>query len=100
MSLFETRFDFEAKLNSNHSQDKCFHQFFERQAVVQPDHIAIICNGKHLTYAELNARANQLAWHLRSRGAKPETLIPICVDRSEDMAVGILGILKSGAAYV
>ncbi|MGI8494257.1 MAG: amino acid adenylation domain-containing protein, partial [Pyrinomonadaceae bacterium] len=79
---------------------RCFHKLFEAQAAADPDRTAIICNGKTLTYGELNTRANQLAHHLRELGAKPEILIPICVDRSIEMAVGILGILKSGAAYV
>jgi amino acid adenylation domain-containing protein len=100
MSIFKTRFDLEAKVNTNHLEENCYHQLFERQAAAHPDRVAIVCNGKQLTYGELNARANQLAWHLRSRGATAETLIPICVDRTEDMAIGILGILKSGAAYV
>jgi amino acid adenylation domain-containing protein len=77
-----------------------FHQLFEQQAARLPQHLAVICNDQKLTYAELNARANQLAHHLRKLGAGPEVLIPICVDRSAAMAIGILGILKSGAAYV
>ncbi len=93
MSIFKSRFAPKAEIN-------CFHQLFEHQAAIQPDRAAIICNERHLTYGELNARANQLAWYLRSKGAKPETLIPVCVDRSPEMAIGILGILKSGAAFV
>ena len=77
-----------------------FHDLFAHQAKARPQHPAVICNDQQLTYAELNARANQLAHHLRTLGAGPETLIPICVERSVAMAVGILGILKSGAAYV
>ena len=100
MSIFKSRFGSEAQPNNSQSQKNCFHQFFERQAAAQPDRVAIISRGKQFTYAELNARANQLAWYLRSRGAVPETLIPICVDRSIEMAVGVLGILKAGAAYV
>ena len=75
-------------------------QLFERQAADNPERIAITSKNGQMTYGELNERANQLAWFLRSRGAGPETLIPICVDRSADMAIGIFGILKSGAAYV
>ncbi len=75
-------------------------QLFERQAAVQPKRIAVTSKDGHTTYGELNERANQLAWFLRSQGAGPDTLIPICVDRSVDMAIGILGILKSGAAFV
>ena len=101
MSILKSRFTPEvAQKNFDLPENSCFHQLFERQAAAQPDHVAIICREKKLTYGELNNRANQLAWHLRSRGIVPETLIPICVDRSIEMAVGILGILKSGAAYV
>ncbi|MBA2736797.1 MAG: amino acid adenylation domain-containing protein [Pyrinomonadaceae bacterium] len=101
MSILKSRFGSEAPQNTfNLPENYCFHQFFEQQAAAQPDRVAIVCRGKQLTYGELNARANQLAWHLRSRGIVPETLIPICVDRSIEMAIGILGILKSGAAYV
>ncbi|MFN7949388.1 MAG: amino acid adenylation domain-containing protein [Blastocatellia bacterium] len=78
----------------------CFHQLFERQAELWPQHPAIICGEQQLTYGELNARSNQLAHHLRALGAGPETLIPVCVERSAEMAVSILGILKAGAAYV
>ncbi|HEX4945432.1 MAG TPA: amino acid adenylation domain-containing protein [Blastocatellia bacterium] len=67
---------------------------------LQPHHPAVIAREGQLTYAELNAQANQLAHYLRTHGAGPETLIPICVDRSEAMAIGILGILKAGAAFV
>ena len=78
----------------------CFHQLFERQAELWPQHPAIICGNEQLTYGELNARSNQLAHYLRTLGAGPETLIPVCVERSAEMAVSILGILKAGAAYV
>ncbi len=77
-----------------------FHDLFAQQAGARPHHPAVICNDEQLSYSELNARANQLARYLQTCGAGPETLIPICVGRSVEMAVGILGILKSGAAYV
>ncbi len=83
-----------------HPTEICCHQLFEQQVQQNSDHTAIICHNQQLTYAELNAQANQLAHHLIVLGAKPETLIPICVDRSAAMAIGILGILKSGAAFV
>ncbi len=79
---------------------KYFHELFARQAELRPQHLAVIGNEQQLRYAELNARANQLAHHLRALGAGPETLIPICVGRGVEMAIGILGILKAGAAYV
>lgn len=77
-----------------------FPQLFEEMAVTHADRVAVTAGTERLTYAELNARANQLARHLRAQGAQPETLIGICIDRSLDMAVGILGILKSGAGYL
>ncbi len=83
-----------------HPSEICWHELFQQQAARLPQHTAIICRDQELTYAELNAQANQLAHYLRALGAGPEVLIPICVDRSAAMAVGILGILKSGAAYV
>ncbi|MEJ7675692.1 MAG: AMP-binding protein [Chitinophagaceae bacterium] len=55
---------------------------------------------KQLTYKELNERANQLAHYLRSKGIREETLVPICIERSLEMIVGIFAILKAGAAYV
>jgi amino acid adenylation domain-containing protein len=76
------------------------HQLFEEMARQHPQRVAVTSKHGKLTYSQLNAKANQLAWCLSSRGAGPDVLIPICVDRSADMAIGILGILKSGAAFV
>lgn len=80
--------------------NQCFHHLFEEQVVCTPNNIAVICADQQLTYQELNDRANQLAHYLRSLGVKPETLVGICVERSLEMLVGILGILKAGGAYV
>ena len=72
-----------------------------RQQVVRtPDAVAVVYGEQSLTYAELNARANRLAHHLRSLGVKPDSLVAICVERSLEMVVGLLGILKAGGAYV
>src|SRR5262249_24775166 len=60
----------------------------------------LVFGGRELNYAELNTRANRLAHYLVAQGAGPETLVGICMERSLEMVVGILGILKSGAAYV
>ncbi len=76
------------------------HELIERQVRNTPDAIALVCREKQLTYSELNARANRLAAHLRNLGVGPETLVGICVKRSLEMVIGLLGILKSGAAYV
>ena len=81
-------------------QDKCIHQLFEEQVERAPDAVALVFEDQQLTYAQLNAKANQLAHHLRSLGVKPDTLVAICVERSLEMVIGLLGILKAGAAYV
>ena len=76
------------------------HQWFEQQASHTPEAVAVIGGDERLTYRELNARANQLAHHLRSAGVAADTLVGICVDRTPEMLVGLLGILKAGAAYL
>lgn len=75
-------------------------QMFEARAQKTPDHIAVVYGGESLTYRELNIRSNQLAHHLRSLGVGAETLVGICLERSLEMIVGLLGILKAGGAYV
>ncbi|MBD2523673.1 non-ribosomal peptide synthetase [Nostoc sp. FACHB-133] len=78
----------------------CIHELFEAQVERLPDAIAVSFEEQHLTYRELNHRANQLAHYLQSLGVKPDVLVGICVERSLEMAIGILGILKAGGAYV
>ena len=80
--------------------ERAFPLLFEAQVARTPNQPAVIYEAEKLSFAELNARANQLARHLRSLGARRESLVGICVERSLEMAVGILGILKSGAAYL
>ncbi len=84
----------------DHFTERPFSRLFEEQVTNAPNQPAVIYETETLTFAELNARANQLARHLQSLGAGAESLIGICVERSLDMAVSILGILKSGAAYL
>jgi amino acid adenylation domain-containing protein len=79
---------------------QCVHQLFETQAARTPDIAAVVFEGKSLTYAELDRRSTQLAHHLIQLGATPDSLVGICLERSLDMVVGLLGILKAGAAYV
>ncbi len=81
------------------SQD-CVQHLFETQAGRTPDATALIFQGQTLTYGELNRRANQLARHLRSAGVGPEVLVGIMMQRSFDMVVGILAVLKAGGAYL
>jgi amino acid adenylation domain-containing protein/non-ribosomal peptide synthase protein (TIGR01720 family) len=81
-------------------QDKLVTELFETQAAASPQKIALSFENEQISYQELNAKSNQLAHYLRQRGAKAEMLIPICLERGPKMIIGILGILKSGAAYV
>ncbi|MCG3119021.1 MAG: Linear gramicidin synthase subunit B [bacterium] len=80
--------------------DRCIHHVIEEQARRTPDSVAVIFNEQALTYGELNARANQLAHYLRARGVGPDVLVGICVERSLEMIIGMLGILKAGGAYL
>ena len=81
-------------------RDKCVHRLFEEQVDRTPENIAVVFGDRHLTYAQLNARANQLARHLRKLGVGSEVPVAICMERCLEMAVGILGVLKAGGAYV
>ncbi|MBV9790456.1 MAG: amino acid adenylation domain-containing protein, partial [Chloroflexi bacterium] len=78
----------------------CFHQLFEAQVEYTPDAIAVVFEDRCLTYRELNQRANQLAHQLRRHNVRPETLVAICMDRSLEIMVAILGVIKAGGAYV
>ncbi len=85
---------------ADYPKDKCIHQLFEEQAERTPDAVAVVYEDQQLTYRELNARANQLAHYLKKLGVGPDVLVGICVERSLEMIVGLLGILKAGGAYV
>ncbi|GAB1540889.1 hypothetical protein NUACC21_35580 [Scytonema sp. NUACC21] len=80
--------------------EQCIHQIFEAQVERSPDAVAVVFENQQLTYRQLNQQANQLAYHLRELGVKKEVLVGICVERSLEMVVGLLGILKAGGAYV
>jgi amino acid adenylation domain-containing protein len=88
------------KTQTDYPQDKCIHQLFEEQVEHTPDAVAVVFENEQLTYRELNQRANQLAHYLQTLGVSPEVLVGICIERSAEMIVGILGILKAGGAYV
>lgn len=79
---------------------KCVHELFAAQAELTPDGVAAVFEGESLTYRELNERANQVAHALLAKGVQPDTRIGLSVDRSLALPVGVLGILKAGAAYV
>src|SRR5829696_7453757 len=82
------------------TRDICVHHLFEAQAAKTPSALAVEFAGEQLSYAELNERANQLARHLRGLGVGPESLVGICIERSNEMLIGLLAILKAGGAFV
>ncbi|WP_413176159.1 amino acid adenylation domain-containing protein [Anabaena azotica] len=83
-----------------YSQNNCIHQVFAAQVERTPDAVAVVFENQQLTYRELNAKANQLAHHLQGMGVGPEVLVGLCVERSIELIIGIIGILKAGGAYV
>ena len=84
-----------------YSEEKIISELFEEQVRKTPNHIAVIYDTIELTYQQLNERANQLANYLKNRyNIKPDTLIALCLDRSEYMLIAILAIFKAGGAYV
>ncbi len=88
------------KTGRSYPSDQCLHEFFESQVDRTPDQLAVVFNGEHLSYRELDARANQLAHALIARGIGAETRVGLFVERSLEMVIGLLGILKAGGAYV
>ncbi|HEY9653443.1 MAG TPA: condensation domain-containing protein, partial [Coleofasciculaceae cyanobacterium] len=85
---------------AEYPQNQCIHQLFEAQVEKTPDAVAVVFEDKQLTYRQLNQQANQLAHYLQKLGVGPEVLVGICIERSLEMIVGLLGILKAGGAYV
>jgi amino acid adenylation domain-containing protein len=85
---------------ADYPQEQCIHQLFEVQVERTPDAVAVSFEGQQLTYQELNARANQLAHYLQRLDVRPGALVGVCVERSLEMVIGLLGILKAGGAYV
>ncbi len=80
--------------------EQCVHELFEKQVGKTPEAVAVVFGEEELSYGELNRRANQLAHYLRELGVKPEERVAICVERSLEMVVGLLGVMKAGGAYV
>lgn len=80
--------------------DTCVHDLFAEQAARTPDAVAATFENRSLTYRELDGRANTVANALRLRGVGPEVLVAVCIERSLDLIVGLLGVLKAGGAYV
>ncbi|QQP77975.1 amino acid adenylation domain-containing protein [Bacillus sp. TK-2] len=85
---------------TNYPKDKTIHQLFEEQVEKTPNHIAVEFEGTKMTYQELNERSNQVARWLRDKGITANTIVGIMVERSPEMIIGIMGILKSGSAYL
>ncbi|MGK7876876.1 MAG: amino acid adenylation domain-containing protein [Xenococcaceae cyanobacterium] len=90
----------ESPMQPDYLSNKCIHQLFESQVERTPDDIAVIFEEQQLTYRELNRRANQLGHYLQALQVGPEVLVGICMKRSLEMVIGLLGILKAGGAYV
>ena len=80
--------------------DLCVHDLVQLQASATPDVVALVSGNRHVTYRELNARANQLAHRLRSLGIGPDVPVGLCMERSVELPIAALGILKAGGAYV
>jgi amino acid adenylation domain-containing protein len=85
---------------ADYPRDACLHQLFEQQAALTPDSVALSFGGAQLTYAELDRRANQMARYLRGMGVVAEDRVGVLLERSVEMVVALLGVLKAGAAYV
>jgi non-ribosomal peptide synthetase component F len=84
----------------DYPHERCLHELIEAQVERTPHATAVVYEGRSLSYAELNARANRLARHLRTLGAGPDQRVAICTERSAEMVVALLAVLKAGAAYV
>ena len=81
-------------------KDSCIHELFEHQTARAPDAVALECEDKKISYRELNARANRLAYELQKLGVGPERLVGVLAERSLETIIGILAILKTGGAYL
>jgi amino acid adenylation domain-containing protein len=81
-------------------KDRCLHELIEEQVERTPEAVAVVFKEDRLTYRQLNERANQLAHHLQKLGVRPGVLVGICMERSLELVIGLLGILKAGGAYV
>src|SRR4029450_3226371 len=84
----------------DYPREKLIHELFEEQVERTPEAVAVVFEDRQLTYAELNKKAKRLAHYLRTLGVGPEARVGICLERSLEMVIGMLGILKAGGAYV
>jgi amino acid adenylation domain-containing protein len=104
LRLLNDRERHEVLVDWNDTRRECpevpIHHLIEQQAERTPDHVAAVFGGKQLRYAELNQRANQVAHFLRTHYVGPELLVGVCMERSLEMVIALLGVLKAGGAYV
>jgi amino acid adenylation domain-containing protein len=84
----------------DYPRDKCIHELFEEQVELAPEAAAVVFGNRQITYRELNGRASQLAHYLRRQGVRPDTLVALFMQRSLELVIAILGVLKAGAAYM
>jgi amino acid adenylation domain-containing protein/natural product biosynthesis luciferase-like monooxygenase protein/non-ribosomal peptide synthase protein (TIGR01720 family) len=85
---------------AEYAREKCLHELFSEQALRTPQTVALIFEDRKLTYADLESRANQVAHQLQELGVGPEVIVGLCIERSPEMVIGLLGILKAGGAYL
>ena len=88
------------KTRRPYPEDRCVHELFQEQSSRTPDRVALVCNGQQLSYRELDRRTNQLAAYLQALGVGPEVVVGLCLERSVEMVVGLMGALKAGGAYL
>jgi polyketide synthase PksN len=84
---------------ADYPQDKCIHELFAEQAVIEPERTAAVVGGQELTYQQLHERSRDLALYLQSQGVAPDSVVGLCLEPSLEMMVGVLGILQAGGAY-
>lgn len=85
---------------TDYARERCLHQIFEEQVKRTPNHLALVFEDRRYTYAEVNRRANQLAHYLKKLGVGPEICVGICLERSAEMVISLLGVLKACGAYL
>jgi amino acid adenylation domain-containing protein len=88
------------RTQADYPRDQCVHQFIGQQAARTPQAVAVVCGERQLTYAQLDGAANRLARFLQKRGVGTGDRVAVCLERSPEMLLGVLGVLKAGAAYV